>query len=987
MLHALRDGRQVSLQQLRDELADHLQLSAADRTALLNADGRETRLGNRVGHARTLLVRLGLAEQPARGAVQITTAGQAVLAGDRTPRTGDKDATSAGLYRRLDEVEVVAPDPEPVEWSVDIDVDDAPDYPPEPGAPLVPGPRALGRSIVLLSDDPIPDAWAGMPEIAVTNADLAERTATVDRLHREWSRRQPLVIRLLVDADELKRPVAWTKPLWQLGARFDPWTDRLLFLVWNNGYDGRGGRDPQWHWTTLAGRAGATPTPHGPADVRLADGEAAWVDGGPRRPFAKGAFGDQRVVHYLSVQTGSLHAAPPLTEPHADLAADQLAAVRHVSGPARVIAPAGSGKTRVLTERLRHLIVDRQYPREQVVAVAYNKRAQEEMVRRTSDFAPRVQTLNSLGWEILREAQPDVQLVESKKRELLEKHCPPLDHRANTDPLAPYLDALSNTRQALLDPSDIETRYTDIPGFADAFHGYRSDLIANNLADFDEQLYRTCELLLADPTLRRRWQARCRHLLVDEFQDLTPLHVLMLRTLGSPALDVFGTGDDDQVIYGYAGADPRFLIDFPELFPGAAAHALEVNYRCTPAIVTTAATLLTHNRVRVRKQISAARSRDSASSFTVLEPSNEATAATITAVINDWINDGCAASEIAVLCRVNAGLLTPQVALHSAGVAVLNGVTGDHLRRTGVAAAFAYLRLALSPGAMDSADVAEACRRSSRGIRYEVVTQIRGRRTWTPAQLRALAGSAPEKGTGRLFGLIDNLRDIQRAASRGDTATALEAIRNAGLERAMSKLDAKSLGESHIDDLDALARLAPLHPDARTFEAWLRDELARPSHRGGVTLATVHKVKGEEWNRVLVIDVCEGILPHRLADNAEEERRILHVAITRGRDQVVVLTDRTRPSRFIEELRVPWTERRAPSRERRASAKQRDTRPTITATEGLSLEANGGFQGRIIAIDATGVAIETSLGARLRLRFGERVKIDGNLLVLTGPQA
>jgi hypothetical protein len=150
-----------------------------------------------------------------------------------------------------------------------------------------------------------------------------------------------------------------------------------------------------------------------------------------------------------------------------------------------------------------------------------------------------------------------------------------------------------------------------------------------------------------------------------------------------------------------------------------------------------------------------------------------------------------------------------------------------------------------------------------------------------------------------------------------------------------------------------------------------------------VTLATVHKVKGEEWNRVLVVDVCDGILPHRRADDIEEERRILHVAITRGRDEVVVLTDRARPSPFIEQLRVPWTAPRAVSR--RGRGPERLVRPTIVATEGLSLEANGGFQGRVVGVDAAGVQIATASGARLRIRFGERVKVDGTVLVLASP--
>lgn len=1007
LLRDLQGGEARALNDLRDELADELGLSADERTALVKPGSREPKFGNRVGHARTLLVRLGLAEQPSRGAVQITPAGRAVLEGDRTPRSGIKDARSGPIYRALDAQpsgtrsavqarllqrreeedagDADADEPETAMPSLHVEAADAPlPLIPEPAAPLVPGPRALGRSIVLAAGDPVPDEWSGAPEVAVTHTDLVKRTATVDRLHRDWARRQPLVIRLLVDTDALRRPVTWTAPLWTLGRRFDPWTDRLLFLVWNNSYDGRGGRSPRWYWTTKAAQAGAQPTPDGPADVRLRGGETAWVDGGPRCPFPEGTFGDQRVLHHLSVEDRSLRASPPLTEPHAELAADQVQAVRHASGAARIIAPAGSGKTRVLTERLRHLLVDRKQPREQVVAVAYNRRAQEEMARRTQDFAPRVHTLNSLGWQILRDALPGVQLVDSgpRVRELFARHTPPLDRRANTDPLAPYVEALNITRQGLLDPAGVEAGYSDITGFADAFRRYRAELRERDLADYDEQLYRTCELLLADAGLRRKWQRQCRHLLVDEFQDLTPLHLLMIRTLGSPALDVFGTGDDDQVIYGYAGADPRFLIDFADLFPGAAAHALEVNYRCTPAVVTAAATLLTHNQIRVRKRIHAARKGDSPSAFTVLEHSPEGTAGAVVAVVRDWLDGGSAPRDVAVLCRVNAGLLTPQVALQAAGIPVVKAVTTDVLQRTGVRSALAYLRLGLHPNAMDSGDLDEASRRPSRGFTRDLLDELRGRPSWTMAELRAVAKRRTGRFSGRIYDFMDAVRDIGRAAAGGTTADVLGAIRTVGLDQAMRQLDTKSFGDSHIDDLDALANLAVLHPDAATFEEWLHDVLSRPSEQAGVTLATVHKVKGEEWDRVLAVDVRDGILPHRRAVDLEEERRILHVAITRGREEVVVLTDRERPSRFIDELRTPWTQPRV--KPRRRPTPQQEPQRTVKAAEGMTLEANGGYRGMIVSVDGGGVSIATSNGARLKVRYGERVKVDGEAVVLRG---
>jgi DNA helicase-2/ATP-dependent DNA helicase PcrA len=124
-----------------------------------------------------------------------------------------------------------------------------------------------------------------------------------------------------------------------------------------------------------------------------------------------------------------------------------------------------------------------------------------------------------------------------------------------------------------------------------------------------------------------------------------------------------------------------------------------------------------------------------------------------------------------------------------------------------------------------------------------------------------------------------------------------------GLGSAMTLLDSTGgTSGSHLDDLEALLQVADLHPDAGSFEGWLRRSFHRERAEGGVTLATIHRVKGQEWDRVAVFGVTDGLMPHRLADDVEEERRILHVAITRGRHQVLVLGDRSRRSPFLGEL-------------------------------------------------------------------------------------
>jgi DNA helicase-2/ATP-dependent DNA helicase PcrA len=772
-----------------------------------------------------------------------------------------------------------------------------------------PWPVVLGRGVIVSAGQPAPAAWGHAPRVTVDEAVLAEPQACVARLHEAWARRQPVVVEVAVDPARFREPRSHRAEPWTVGPRFEPWLDRLHFLVWANNYDARGGA-PLWWWGRKAARLGATETPDGAADVVLADGCPAWIDGGPRGPTAlPSEMPAAAVVHAESVDLGRLVRQRPPVAPAADLARDQLAAVTHGAGPARVIAPAGSGKTRVLTERLRHLIVDRGYEAEAVLAVAYNKKAQQELEERTAGFRPRVQTLNSLGYELLRRARGSAPRVveEREVRRIVEDLVPSQRRRVNTDPLGPYLEALSLARLGLRDPAEVEDERDDVPGLAAAFRPYREQLAGMGAVDYDDQVYAAIEVLLADGAFRAAEQRRCRHLLIDEFQDLTPAHVLLLRLLALPALDVFGVGDDDQVIYGHAGADPAFLVDFSCLFPAAADHPLEVNYRCPVAVVDAARHLLSYNARRVAKEIRPGPAADaSADALQVLLHPPEGGASSLVALVRRWLDDGAASpAELAVLTRVNSLLLAPHVALVEAGIPVDSVLRPDVLARTGVRAALAYLRIGADPEHVDRADLTEVYRRPSRGFPQWLPKWFRGRMSLDG--LLAVAGKLDdEKVSGRLVELVDDLRLVADAVREGTTRTALAVVKDRiGLGGAMGLLDSSRAGDggsSHLDDLEALEQVAALHPDAATFEPWLRGVLQRETATGGVTLSTVHRVKGREWDRVAVFGVTAGLLPHRLALDEEEERRVLHVAITRGRRRVAVLADSSRPSPFLAEL-------------------------------------------------------------------------------------
>ncbi|MGK2947873.1 MAG: ATP-dependent DNA helicase UvrD2 [Acidimicrobiales bacterium] len=859
-----------------------------------------------------------------------------------------------------------------------------------------PGPSALGRAVIVAGGDPVPAAWAGAERVVVDDAALGEPAGVVSALHAAWSTRTPVVIDLVADPARFRVPVSSTEPLWGLGAGFEAWSDRLHFLVWANSYDARAGGDPIWWWARKAARLGGEEG--GEADLVLPDGASAWIDGGPRGPLDPAALGGFAVVHRESVELGSLRPVPPPVAPTATLAPDQLAAVAHGAGPARIIAPAGSGKTRVLTERYRHLLADRGYERDTTVALAYNKKAQEEMAARLPGLGARIQTLNAWGYGILTEAlgrRPQL-LDEREVRSIVEQLVPSKQRRVNTDPLAPYLDGLSLIRLGLRRPEEVEDSLDDVTGLAAAYEPYREALRKRGAIDFDEQVFGAAEALLADGELRRRIQAAHRHVLVDELQDLTPAHVLLVRLAAGPPADVYGVGDDDQTIYGHVGADPRFLVDFARYFPGAAEHALEVNYRCPAPVTVAASTLLGYNDVRVAKEIRPGPDVvTDAAALTVATHASDTGARALVDAVTGWLAEpGAAPEEVAVLTRVQSLLLAPHVALAEAGVAVDSILDESVLNRLGVRAALAYLRIAVSPDHVAGADLAEVHRRPSRGLPQWATKWLDKCRSVADVR-KAAARIDDAKVAAKLDDLamdLDRLATMARAgASSRDLLTAVRD--DIGLGSAMTLLDSSGgASGSHLDDLEGLLQVADLHPDAGSFEAWLRRAFHRERAEGGVTLSTIHRVKGREWDRVVVFGASEGLMPHRLASDIEEERRVLHVGITRGRQRVLVLGDRTRRSPFLGELdgsaehghlRAAAAASRAPVGVPARGVPE--PRSTLPAEEGQHLKVLGGYEGAVEAVEAEGVRLRLDDGGSFFVRFGERVTFDGSPRTLSPP--
>jgi DNA helicase-2/ATP-dependent DNA helicase PcrA len=782
-------------------------------------------------------------------------------------------------------------------------------------------PSELGRHLIIRAGNPttIPPAWLKADRIRFDDEALRDPTVVKELLSRLRSARTRSASLVWEHGAgswwEYERPPATivTAPPEALGPQFSLDLDDLHELMWSQSVDMRDPEHPKWPVIDQALRCGARlPRPDEPGDLVVPEVGSVWVDAGPLRFMEPVGLVHTAVLPVLSaVVIAHRSLIPPECVPcEADLAADQLAAVSHYGAAVRVIAPAGSGKTRVLTERARHLIRNWKVPSSAITVLAFNRRAQVELKQRTSDLPGlQVRTLNSVALAILngtapfaRQAHSFTTIAEPDVRRVL-SDLVNLPRRRNTDPLAPWIEALSLVRLGLREPSEVEDKYDgDVNGLAEIWPAYQRALEQRGWVDFDGQIYGAISLLLTDPSARAAAQRACQVLCVDEFQDLTPAHILLIRLLAGPDAAVFGVGDDDQTIYGYNGADPAWLINFSELFPGAGAHPLEVNYRCPADLVAVVERLLRHNRRRVPKQIKAAPSRNSNSQGWSVVTTSDPVADTAQRVAQ-LLLEGASPHEVAVLGRVNAVLAPVQVALHSRKIPVVGGVGPEFLDRTAIRAFLAWVRL--GQGLFSPSDLVEALRRPSRPLHPRCTTWVSEQHDI--AGLQRLAVRLREERESQR--VLDFAADIERlGAAIHSGATTEECVRlvvdEYGLGSSISTVDLTRKGmnrASQGDDLTALRQLALQHSDPRRFEAWLRDALATTSVPTGVVLSTVHRVKGQQWPQVILHLVDHEQFPHRLAEDTDEERRLFHVGLTRAQDHVTLVTG-PEPSPFVAEL-------------------------------------------------------------------------------------
>ena len=716
--------------------------------------------------------------------------------------------------------------------------------------------------------------------------------------------------------------------------------ERLQWLIWSNAIDLRPGRLGWWALERAVQLGGRLPTPTeevtsvAKGDICIPDGRWCWIDAGPPRLVV---IDGADVISGVALEHGSLEPSRP-GPARAELSAAQRAAVEEPSGTVRVIAPAGSGKTRVLTERARHLIEVWRVPASAITMLAFNRRARDELVGRTADLPGlQIRTLNSIALAIINGAAPfaprhdqRATIGEERSGALLRDAISSVARQAVTDEMIQtYREAFVRIRLRMRDPQEVAEQFSErAPSLMRVWVRYRAALERNGVVDFDGQIHLALEVLTEDPSAREVAQRSCRLLLVDEFQDLTPAHMALIQLLAGPAGSIYGVGDDDQTIYGYAGARPDWLIA-PEAFDTTTAsttirrHQLDVNHRCPSPVVSAVSALLANNRHRAPKQIisSARPPTDISGGGLEVICSSDPVADTVAAVA-DAVDAGIPPASIAVLARVNALLVPVHLELAAAGIAVNAPSSVDFSVHRVIASIRAWWTMSMArPGALvDPADLAailaDPTRRSPRTVgpeidtaSIEVITGVRGAsgaglsaRPGRVGDLRirdlcALSGSVPE----RLGHVTATLRSARGAIADGATVLQwLEVIGECG--GGIGESSSTILPPEH-DHLTAIRQIAARAPTPSEFGGVIDAVGGLASADSGVVLSTIHRVKGLEWPMVVLHQADALRMPHRLADDVEEERRIFHVGLTRSVERCVVVTGAD-PSPFIAELGI-----------------------------------------------------------------------------------
>lgn len=637
----------------------------------------------------------------------------------------------------------------------------------------------------------------------------------------------------------------------------------------------------------------------------------------------------------------------------ANLNPPQNEAVVHTEGPLLILAGAGSGKTRVLTHRMAHLIAGGHAAPDEILCVTFTNKAAREMEHRIYNLLSDLEipihsqlwisTFHSFCVRLLRER---IELLDYKRfftiydsgdqLAQIKKVMTALEINEKIFSAKSFQSRISSAKMAGLSPQDVEKahgRPLMDPRSLDVYKRYEEDMKRANALDFDDLLLKTWELFRMYPDVLKDYQEKFRFIMVDEYQDTNRIQYLIVQALAKQHRNLCVVGDEDQSIYSWRGADIRNILDFEKDFPEAKVVKLEENYRSSANIVKAATSVIRNNTQRKDKTLFT--SNNTGDPIRVQEERNEYDEARFVAkTIEELMNSGEGSwNDVAVFYRTNAQSRVIEEAFRTNGIPykIVGGVR--FYERMEIKDVLSFMRLALNPA--DDMAFKRIINVPARGIGKTTLEKIEALSNQRRLTLFEAADAAVKERmfnagtTGKVRRFLDLMFDLQVDAKRFP----LQEFYHIVLDRTeyLQALKAEDTPESEarMKNLEEFDNAIEQFIKERGEEAGLQgflEEMALVSDQdsideqvNSVTLMTLHISKGLEYPVVFIVGVEENLFPSSRGgfdaeseDDLEEERRLAYVGMTRARQKLFLTHVKTRrvwgqeqnnsPSRFIKEI-------------------------------------------------------------------------------------
>lgn len=624
------------------------------------------------------------------------------------------------------------------------------------------------------------------------------------------------------------------------------------------------------------------------------------------------------------------------------LNANQKEAVMSDDKYLRIIAGAGSGKTRVLTMRIAHLIEDEDVRPYKILAITFTNKAAHEMKDRIEkmlgeqQFTPWVSTIHSLCVRILRE---DIQHMGYPKnftimdaddqKSVVKEACKQLGiDNSNITP-AGYVDYISNNKSAEIDAEEAKNmagQFADDKDKAKVYAYYLDRQKQMSALDFDDLILWTVKMFKKFPEVMAKWQRRFEYVLVDEFQDIDRLQYTLIKQLAGEDSSLYVVGDPDQTIYTWRGADVNIIMDFHKDFPHAKTVILNENYRSTSAILNTANSVIANNVNRMKKDLYTNRKSDAKVTH-YMAANDEYQAAWIAGKIYDLHKNGLPYHDMAVLYRSNYLSRTLEKGLIDVRIPYIIYGGIRFYERQEVKDALCYLRMCTTA---DDLALQRILNRPKRGIGPKTIDTLsetalnEGKSMYEVLKEDKLFTGKTKTTLQEFVKMVEGWR-VTASQENADLSDLLEEILASSGMNAMLEED-KEKGQERKENLRALEQdLA--NSEAQSLDEYLQNialytDRDETEENDALQLMTVHAAKGLEFDTVFVSDLNDGIFPNERAMSegkrgVEEERRLAYVAFTRAKNKLFLteaggfsfILQRPRStSRFITEIEPSYIE-------------------------------------------------------------------------------